>query len=1071
MANNPTVVANKLTISAINVNSIRANHRRHNLVKFLDNVKPDVIALSETRLNYRHIFNIENYALIRCDRESKEGGGTAIAVERSIPFTVVKLINLKTIETTVIKIKYQNKNLFIIGTYIPPKPTDKTQRTKHKIQHDLNQIFKTLKLNETNNTYVLIGDLNSRHTRLGDSSINCNGSDLTNWIESNDIEFRIRAVIASEPTFTSSNAYLDMALIDHRLYTQNKNLTTHEYESDHKAISLIINFKHEMIDKKLEHENAPILYKKTNWKKFQHTLNEKYNTCIPDNKNLTNDEIDEHITELQTRIKETIDEVSPRLKFKTSTHKYINNKLENLYKIKSNIQTNIHKLLRNKTTENQIKVTELKSNMKEVKDKIKLEFNRNVTNFWRNEIKKVDYRDSANFFPALNKIFRKKNNSLDNILINDSETHLLENNNINTENLTIVNGKKLIDNQEHLPNIIGSYFEKINSIENSINSTLENIVHKKTTEIITKLDNHKTITTFGNTNKAYNPRFKSTEISFTNIIEVKTLIKCMSNKTSTGIDQIPNVVLKKITTKCIKNYTIIFNNAINNGYFPEAWKTAKLVVLKKKQEKESTLDNLRPISLLPVISKILERIVNKQLVKHAKNNDIIPDYQFGFKEKHSTIHAISKLLSDINWHLAKGEMTGAGLIDLKKAFDSVWLDGLTYKLNRSGLSGPLLKLVNNMIRNRNFKVHLNNQVSEKTFKITRGLQQGTVNSPTLFNIYNANTLKMFNLNSGNGCYALAFADDLILYVADKNLEIIKNKLQDLYTKIKNYYMNWKLEINASKCETILFRKPLRNHSKLTNNNWNKFEIKDFGSETTAIPHRRSVKYLGVNLDDLLRFNSHTYVQLDKAKKTFKHLHKLFYSRYLETRAKVIAYQSIIRPILTYACPTWFNLGACNMEKFRRFERKCLKVCHSYYREPEENYRKRVRNKKIYVLSKIPRIDIFIIHLLRKHIKKAINTHCNSLIFGPYFPNDNYYRYTLNKGLIPPDGFLYLDLNNYIVDNNNVPLLYHVSRDCRNKKITFNPEDSRSFDLVYDRDVTLSDKKKLSNFSYYKKKIK
>ena len=94
-----------------------------------------------------------------------------------------------------------------------------------------------------------------------------------------------------------------------------------------------------------------------------------------------------------------------------------------------------------------------------------------------------------------------------------------------------------------------------------------------------------------------------------------------------------------------------------------------------------------------------------------------------------------------------------------------------------------------MITDRKFKVNLNNHTSNKTFTITRGLQQGTVNSPSRFNYYNADTLKLFDLDNGKGQYSLAFADDLIVHVATKNLEYIQNKLQDLYTKIKQYYRN------------------------------------------------------------------------------------------------------------------------------------------------------------------------------------------------------------------------------------------------------------------------------------------
>ena len=336
--------------------------------------KPDIIALSETRLNSKHVFSIENYIIIRTDRLNNEGGGTAIVVRREIPHTIIKLNATKTIETTIIKIKFENKNLFIISTYIPPKPSI-------KIHSDLNIIFNSLKLNEVNNFYILIGDLNARHHTLGDSTVKNNGIELTNWIDINEINFKIHPVIAAEATFTRSNAFLDLALGDCRIKLLNKKLETHEYDSDHKAISIKMNFKHALSDDQTTLNNAPILFKKTNWKKFQHKLKANYNTIIPDNRNLSNEEIDTYIDELQLTIKKTIDEVSPRLKPQTTTHKYINNKLNKLYKTKKRIQTNIHRLISINNINNQLKIIDLKNEMKLIKNEIKLEFNKSTKSY------------------------------------------------------------------------------------------------------------------------------------------------------------------------------------------------------------------------------------------------------------------------------------------------------------------------------------------------------------------------------------------------------------------------------------------------------------------------------------------------------------------------------------------------------------------------------------------------------------------------------------------------------------------------------------------------------------------
>ena len=335
------------------------------------------------------------------------------------------------------------------------------------------------------------------------------------------------------------------------------------------------------------------------------------------------------------------------------------------------------------------------------------------------------------------------------------------------------------------------------------------------------------------------------------------------------------------------------------------------------------LDGLRPISLLPVISKVFERIIKVSIHKFTLKQNIIPLQQFGFRENHSTIHAIHKLVADINWNLLGKKMTGAVLVDLRKAFDSVWHDGLMYKLKQKKMKNHLLKMILNMITGRKFKVTLNGITSCKEFTLTKGLQQGTVNSPTLFNIFTSELMKLFNLNQGE-IESIAFADDQIIYTSDRILKKIQTRLQGVFEKVINWYKIWKLGVNSKKCETILFRNTLRKEHEQTKKNWKNFQIKD-NLNNIQVPHKRCVKYLGIHLDDLLRYNQHVNIQIEKAKKAFRSLHGLFYSPYLSKKAKTIAYLTIIRPIITYGCPIWWNVSACTMERLRLFERRILRA--------------------------------------------------------------------------------------------------------------------------------------------------
>lgn len=158
-------------------------------------------------------------------------------------------------------------------------------------------------------------------------------------------------------------------------------------------------------------------------------------------------------------------------------------------------------------------------------------------------------------------------------------------------------------------------------------------------------------------------------------------------------------------------------------------------------------------------------ITDALLVECTKNN-VLSENQFGFRAGHSTVHAINKLTSDVCWALNGKKCVGACLIDLERAFDSVWINGingLTVTLIKKGLQVPMIEMIVNMIKNRSFIVQIGTGVSSVEFEILNGLQQGMVSTPILFNVYTSDVLKLFDMIATYPIKAIAFADDLIIY--------------------------------------------------------------------------------------------------------------------------------------------------------------------------------------------------------------------------------------------------------------------------------------------------------------------
>lgn len=335
----------QVNIISINVDSIVSNKKRYNLFDLMDNFRPDVILLNETKLNNRHRIEFKNYNIVRNDRENnKGGGGTAILISSKFKFVKVNLKSehiIKCLETTIIKLKINNnQNLFIISAYA-------SGNVEGNLGHDLNTLASDLKPHDRQNRYVLAGDLNAKHEDWLNHSNNVRGMQLKDWVNINDTRFRTILVGPSKTTFPKGCSYLDLCIIDHRLEIQNlvnNKLKVTPYDSDHNAIHLNI-FVSGIQDLEINEPNINHKFNlnKTDWAEFQSYFS-SYNEPVPCNVNLSNQEIDAYLSNLNDWICRAIEATVPKIINLDSLKKYITPRITKLQKIKSNLITRRHKL-------------------------------------------------------------------------------------------------------------------------------------------------------------------------------------------------------------------------------------------------------------------------------------------------------------------------------------------------------------------------------------------------------------------------------------------------------------------------------------------------------------------------------------------------------------------------------------------------------------------------------------------------------------------------------------------------------------------------------------------------------
>ena len=211
------------------------------------------------------------------------------------------------------------------------------------------------------------------------------------------------------------------------------------------------------------------------------------------------------------------------------------------------------------------------------------------------------------------------------------------------------------------------------------------------------------------------------------------MINNLKTKTSCGEDGLPIKLLKLINNDICSSITLIINQSFMSGIFPEQLKIAKVIPIFKKGD-ASIFSNYIPISILPAISKVFEKIIFNQLHTHFKINKLYCDSQCGFRENHSTEFASLELIDRILLATDKGEIPFSIFIDLSKAFDTLDYEILLFKLRYYGVENIALKLFHSYLSNRKQYIKLEDVVS-KVSPISTGVPQGSILGPLLFLVY------------------------------------------------------------------------------------------------------------------------------------------------------------------------------------------------------------------------------------------------------------------------------------------------------------------------------------------------
>ncbi len=352
------------------------------------------------------------------------------------------------------------------------------------------------------------------------------------------------------------------------------------------------------------------------------------------------------------------------------------------------------------------------------------------------------------------------------------------------------------------------------------------------------------------------PETKHTKMTFETVTEesVLKIVQGLKNKHSTGFDDISNKLLKEIMPEVLKPLTHVINMAIEKKEFPNELKIAKVVPIFKNKGENADTGSYRPISLLPTISKVLEKIMNHQITEYMTSNNYWTPNQFGFRKNHETNHAVIQAINYIVKAKKAKNNCLAVFMDLKKAFDTVNHARLLLKMEKYGIDSQLMK---SYLNQRQQFVQLGEDKSTRQH-ISCGVPQGSILGPTLFLIY-INDIS----NSIPDQDILLFADDTSIIFKEKTHEKLIETTNIGLKKLHEWFLCNKLTVHPQKSNFMAFleKNPTHYDKKILLNDHALERIGKNCAEET-------VKYVGIYIDEHLNFNNHAKHVCKKSHKTY-----------------------------------------------------------------------------------------------------------------------------------------------------------------------------------------------------------
>ena len=392
--------------------------------------------------------------------------------------------------------------------------------------------------------------------------------------------------------------------------------------------------------------------------------------------------------------------------------------------------------------------------------------------------------------------------------------------------------------------------------------------------------------------------------------DVGTIIEGLDNKKAMGPEKIPVHLLKLALPYIVEPLTYIYNLSIKQNVFPSSLKVAKVVPLPKSKDK-SDPNNFRPISLLPILTKPIEKHIQKHLLNFMETNTLFHKFQSGFRKNHSCHTSLTTLIDTWLSAINNEKLTGAVFLDFRKAFDLVDHSILLKKLHIYLRNSNTISFFGSYLEDRKQFVSLNCKTSD-IGSLTHGVPQGSILGPILFCIY-INDLPLCIENDCVRCDL--FADDSSIHAQGKSTENVELSLQTSLNKIDEWCVANHMIIHAGKTKSMIITTRQKHQLKTLSLN--------LSVGSTPIEQVREHRVLGAILDQEMKWESHISSLCKRVSRNLYLLSKL--SSYASRDALLIFYNAHIMSHINYASSIWDGAGELHLKKLDSLHRRAAKI--------------------------------------------------------------------------------------------------------------------------------------------------